>query len=628
MNYPYPTPAPSRRSLVFLFSLLLLACTTRAQAPAWSGAVYGATSQASGGSGIAGIATDASGNVFVAGYYNGTMTLGGTVLTSLNATNDLFVAKYVPGTNTWAWAVSGGGTGDDFGGGIAVSGSSVYVVGSITNTTANTSQVAFGGSAQAGASTVNGYDIVLVKYTDNGTTATFRWSEVGGGTLGDTGNGVAVSGTSVYLTGGIYNNSVGGSAVVFGGSGTTPGNNPQFGASSAYGYDVVLAKYTDNGSTATLGWTQVAGGTGYDYGTAVAASGTSVYVTGDLTNSTTNANAVVFGGAGATAGTSAQAGASASAKDALFLAKYQDNGTTATFRWSQVGGGSNSAFGRGVGVSGTSVYVTGNVYNNTANANAVVFGGTGTTLGTSQLNGATATNSSDLVLAKYTDNGTTGNFGWGQVAGGTGDDYGFGVAVSGSSVVVTGYLNNNAANANAVVFGGSGTTAGTSSQAGASAATSNDLLLARYQDNGTTASFRWSQVGGGTGTDQGYGVAISGQQVYAGGVIAPPATFGPTTIPAAAGTSVAVLARLTDAMLLATRPGSAAPAGLYPNPASGAATLSGAQPGAVVQVLDALGRVVATATADASGTAALAGLAPGVYVVRAGSSATRLVVQY
>jgi len=68
---------------------------------------------------------------------------------------------------------------------------------------------------------------------------------------------------------------------------------------------------------------------------------------------------------------------------------------------------------------------------------------------------------------------------------------------------------------------------------------------------------------------------------------------------------------------------------LYPNPApGGAATLLGAAPGTVVTVLDALGRPVATALADASGTAALpGGLAPGVYVVRAGQQARRLAVE-
>ena len=68
---------------------------------------------------------------------------------------------------------------------------------------------------------------------------------------------------------------------------------------------------------------------------------------------------------------------------------------------------------------------------------------------------------------------------------------------------------------------------------------------------------------------------------------------------------------------------------LYPNPApGGGATLTGAAPGAAVSVCDALGRPVATAQADAVGTAALpAGRPAGVYVVRAGTKALRLTVE-
>jgi hypothetical protein len=70
---------------------------------------------------------------------------------------------------------------------------------------------------------------------------------------------------------------------------------------------------------------------------------------------------------------------------------------------------------------------------------------------------------------------------------------------------------------------------------------------------------------------------------------------------------------------------------LFPNPTHGSATLTGAQPGAAVVVLDAVGRLVASFTADAQGTAALAlptALTSGVYVVRTGSSALRLTVTY
>ncbi|MDO7849815.1 IPT/TIG domain-containing protein [Hymenobacter sp. M29] len=77
--------------------------------------------------------------------------------------------------------------------------------------------------------------------------------------------------------------------------------------------------------------------------------------------------------------------------------------------------------------------------------------------------------------------------------------------------------------------------------------------------------------------------------------------------------------------------GAAAGLALFPNPThGGSATLTGAQPGTVVTAFDALGREVTRATADASGTAALAmpaGQPVGVYVVRVGSTALRLMVE-
>lgn len=69
---------------------------------------------------------------------------------------------------------------------------------------------------------------------------------------------------------------------------------------------------------------------------------------------------------------------------------------------------------------------------------------------------------------------------------------------------------------------------------------------------------------------------------------------------------------------------------LYPNPARTSVAVGGLPTGAAVDVLDALGRSVTRATADTGGTARLAlpaGLAAGVYVVRSGSQARRLLVE-
>ncbi|MGI4875826.1 MAG: FG-GAP-like repeat-containing protein [Janthinobacterium lividum] len=70
----------------------------------------------------------------------------------------------------------------------------------------------------------------------------------------------------------------------------------------------------------------------------------------------------------------------------------------------------------------------------------------------------------------------------------------------------------------------------------------------------------------------------------------------------------------------------------YPVPAHGGQvlTITGASAGAALEVLDALGRRIAAAPADAAGTAQLplpAGLAAGVYVLRAGEQVLRLVVE-
>jgi hypothetical protein len=611
-----------------------------------------ATSFNGGSSEVQAVATDARGNVFVTGSFTGQVTFGNTMLTS-RGWYDLFVAKYVPATDTWAWAQSGGGTGNagDFGAGIAVSGNSVYVTGSITNDTGNTDQVLFGGTDATpgtvqvnGASGVSSQDLLVAKYTDNGSTATLAWTQVGGGTTGDAGSGIAVSGSSVYVTGAIVNTTTNAYRVLFGGTGTTPGTVPVNGANSiASGQgDLVVAKYTDNGSTATLAWTQVGGGADRDYGAAIAVSGSTVYVTGAIVNTTANSSGVLFGGTGTAPGTVPVNGTSGTSSQDLVVAKYTDNGSTATLGWTQVGGGVSTDTGAGIAVSGTNVYVTGQIQNNASNANGVLFGGTGTTPGTVQVNGTTSGVSNyDLVVAKYTDNGSTATLGWTQVGGGSGFDEGYDIAVSGSSVYVTGIIINNTGNSSGVLFGGTGTTPGTVPVNGASAVSSRDLVVAKYTDNGPTATLNWTQIGGGTRDDAGYGVAVSGQNVLVGGYVSPSASFGSFTIANPTGTvtgalyaATSVLARLVDtnlAPLAVSQKGGTARLTLWPNPANhGVATLTGTQPGTIVRVFDALGRPVVEATADATGNSILAfplGLASGVYVVRAGTSALRLVVE-
>jgi hypothetical protein len=69
---------------------------------------------------------------------------------------------------------------------------------------------------------------------------------------------------------------------------------------------------------------------------------------------------------------------------------------------------------------------------------------------------------------------------------------------------------------------------------------------------------------------------------------------------------------------------------VYPNPAHEQVVVRGATPGAGLELIDALGRLVLRGTADAGGAAQLvlpAGLPAGVYLLRNGTTARRLVVE-
>ena len=591
---------------------------------------------------IGAIASDAFGNVFATGIFSGQVLFGSTMLSSSGSTQ-MFVAKYVPAMRTWAWAQRGGGLYGAKGAGIAVSGRSVYVTGYFSNDARNTYGATFGGTDAAssphqvaGVGSSFSSDLMLLKYTDNGTSATFGWSQVGGGNGADTGNGVAVSGNSVYVTGSITNNLANANGVVFGGSGTTAGIRQVNGATSTVSVDLLLAKYTDNGPSGTLVWTQVGGGTYRDNGNGLAVSGNSVYVAGNLVNNVNNFAGVLFGSDGTTPGTTQVNGAAVigfgTLDSDILLAKYTDNGPTGTLAWTQVAGGNATDLGQAVAVSGSSVYLLATIYNNLSNFTNVVFGGNGTTPGTFPQSGASSANSEDILLAKYTDNGSSATFGWSQVGGGTGNDRAWGMAAQANSVYLTGSLNNNVSNANTVMFGGSGTTAGTYSVPGLATAgvagttTTADLLLAKYTDNGPTGTLAWTQVGGGPGNEVGHGVALVGSQVLVGGEFWSGGTYGPTTIAAPTENSLPGLAYLTEGTVTATHP-VAAVLTLHPNPTTSRATLRGAAPGTTVQVLDVLGRMVATVSADATGTASLSGLSAGLYFVRAGGKASPLVVE-
>ena len=356
--------------------LLALAPPAAAQAPAWQSAraVATATAAAAGNSSVvSATAVDAAGNVYLAGAFTNSVVLGGITLTSLGG-NDVFVAKFNPASNQFVWAQRAGGTGGDGATALAVSGSSVYVAGHFGGPTA-----AFGPATLTNAGLYYTSDVFVAKLTDAGSTSGFAWAQRAGGTGGEGASALAVSGTSVYVAGVFDSYTVGfgpatlvsaGTYDVFVAKLTDAGSTGSFmwaqraggtgedgaralavsgtsiyvagtftsatagfgpitltNARLNYSSDVFVAKLTDAGNTSSFVWAQRGGGIYDDYASALAVSGSSVYVAGSFSSPTGFGPATLV-----------------SAGYDVFVAKLTDAGSAGNFAWEQRAGGTYNEF--------------------------------------------------------------------------------------------------------------------------------------------------------------------------------------------------------------------------------------------------------------------------------------------
>ncbi|MDM8520713.1 SBBP repeat-containing protein [Anaerolineales bacterium HSG6] len=137
------------------------------------------------------IIVDETSNLYMTGYFQNTIDLGGENLTSAGS-SDIFLASYTV-NGDYRWSKRFGGVGDDYGGNIAIADDgNLYMTGYFQNT------IDFGGGDLISA---GGYDIFLASYTIDGT---HRWSKRFGGTGHD--EGTSVDGNDkLYMTGAFEN---------------------------------------------------------------------------------------------------------------------------------------------------------------------------------------------------------------------------------------------------------------------------------------------------------------------------------------------------------------------------------------------------------------------------------------
>jgi len=312
-----------------------------------------------------GIALDSSDNIFLVGYFAGSVDFGGGALASAGG-NDIFVAKYSP-LGVFSWAKRFGSTADDLARSVAIdAGGNVLVTGTFRG------NVSFGGSTLISAGTFQtpyfpgGPDVFIAKFDNSGTHV---WSEnFPTNTSGDEGYGiVADAANNVFITG-YYQGTID-----FGG-GVLAQNG---------GSDIYLAKFNSSG---VHQWSKHFGGANADSGQALALDPAgNVFLTGYFTGTAD------FGGGGLV---------SAGGYD-MFLAKYS---TVGTFAWAKSFAGPNFEAPNSVTVDASSNVVFTGYFQNTLNVGGTILSSAGGT---------------DIAIGKFSNGGTLA---WAKSFGGTGGD--------------------------------------------------------------------------------------------------------------------------------------------------------------------------------------------------------------
>jgi hypothetical protein len=410
------------------------------------------------------VAVDSTGHAYVTGT---TRSAGFPVTTGAFQTAhaadgggfDVFVTKLSPSGDSLIYSTYLGGNGFfDIGNGIAVDSTGhAYVTGATQSSnfpvTAGAFQTVYGGGGF--------YDVFVTKIGPNGDSLVY--STYIGGATEDYGAAIALDPLgSAYVTGRTLGNDF-------------PVTAGAYQVFSRGVWDAFVTKLSPSGDS--LVYSTYLGGGSWDYGNGIALDASNnAYVTGY----TQSANFPVTAGAFQIL--------SGGGHDA-FITKLAPNGDSLIY--STYLGGAGEDHGNGIALDASdNAYVTGY----TASANFPVTGGALQTV---------RAGNKDAFVAKL---GTAGDsLVYSTYLGGTGDDFGNGIALDASdNVYVTGYT----ASANFPVTAGAfqGTLGG-----------SNDVFLTGLGPNGD--SLVYSTYLGGTGDDQAFGIALDAEgSVYLTGL--------------------------------------------------------------------------------------------------------------
>ncbi len=356
------------------------------------------------------LSIDPWGNIYAVGQTASTsgIATSGAFQTALSGSNtwDIFIAKYNPKGNL-IWATYFGGTGSDYGYGVATDGiGKVYICGNTTSSgLATVGQTTNAGPTSGGNATG---DALLAKFDSSGQRI---WSTYKGGCGNEQGLGLCVNSSyQVFLTGntmtGIGNGCTGQSIATVAAYSSTTGGGFFYG-------DAFLAKYDTAGN---LAWCTLYGSSGDEaaFGVTSDAAGNNIYIAGYTTSPTGGTIPHIIATTGAYQTT---AGGGSGFQSDAFLACFDGSGSSLNFGTFLGGTGTEQANGIAIDGSGN-VYIAGT----TSSTSNIAYGGVYHSTGGCTGNGCPT----DGFLAKFSG---TGAIGWSTYIGGDSIDAVNGVAV-------------------------------------------------------------------------------------------------------------------------------------------------------------------------------------------------------
>jgi hypothetical protein len=527
----------------------------------------------SNGSVVTSTALDGNGNTVVAGHFYGTFTLGATTLTS-EGYSDVFVARLSP-SGQWIQAVRAGGPTEDWVGPLVVDGSgNVLIAGQFGNlASGGPGSASFGSFVLTAASTSSDGFIAQLNPAGQWTRATRI-----GGAGGDSAHRLALDGAGNVVVAGFMEGSV-----AFGATTLTTSSG------SRQGYIARLNLATGawlQGSQSPLSFEAI------PLALAVDAAG-NVAVAGEFGSNVSFGSTVLNSRAGG-----------------IYVARLSSGG-----QWTQAVQISSTSSSSGVPpprVGSLLMDATGTVTIAGLIVEPVV-------VGTTTLTRTSGDGAYDAFIARLSPSGQ-----WTQAIsmGGPGNDMAYALAVdaAGNTIVAGVFGYTPSARASTATFGATQL----NSQGG------YDVFVAKLSPAG-----QWLQAvgAGGAGWDRAQSLAVDAAgNITVSGSYESAANFGPTAL-TSPSTQTAFVARLSATSLASSRAKAAEVFTMAPNPSTALVRLTWPESMATaraVQVLDGLGREVRRQVLPARATQAtldVAGLTPGLYVVRCGAAVSRLQVE-